>query len=330
MSKLGFLIAIAVIAAGLDGARADTYPSHVVKIIVPIAAGGPIDTVARTIAQTLSERLKQPFIVENRPGAGGNVGIQAAIHAEPDGYTLLLAAGSMLTISPLLYKVQPFDPEVDMQPLSILTVSSQTLVVHPSLPVNSLRDLVAYAKKKPLAYATSGYGSPSHLAMEYLRLLADFPAAPVSYRGLSPLMVDLISGQVKVGFVATSGIIGYVRDGKLRGIAISSARRSQLLKDVPTIAESGYPDYEFDSYVLMLDSFWYSRTGCRSARTGTSPGSWVAGLREQISRPGRTRDRQYRRRSQNLDFAGNQTMGKSGQSGEHACGLALFARRMAV
>ena len=184
MSKLGFLIAIAVIAAGLDGARADTYPSHVVKIIVPIAAGGPIDTVARTIAQTLSERLKQPFIVENRPGAGGNVGIQAAIHAEPDGYTLLLAAGSMLTISPLLYKVQPFDPEVDMQPLSILTVSSQTLVVHPSLPVNSLRDLVAYAKKKPLAYATSGYGSPSHLAMEYLRLLADFPAAPVSYRGL--------------------------------------------------------------------------------------------------------------------------------------------------
>ena len=255
MSKLGFLIAITIIAAGLDGARADTYPSHVVKIIVPIAAGGPIDTVARTIAQTLSERLKQPFIVENRPGAGGNVGIQAAIHAEPDGYTLLLAAGSMLTISPLLYKVQPFDPEVDMQPLSILTVSSQTLVVHPSLPVNSLRDLVAYAKKKPLAYATSGYGSPSHLAMEYLRLLADFPAAPVSYRGLSPLMVDLISGQVKVGFVATSGIIGYVRDGKLRGIAISSARRSQLLKDVPTIAESGYPDYEFDSYVLMLAPF---------------------------------------------------------------------------
>ena len=255
MSKLGFLIAITIIAAGLDGARADTYPSHVVKIIVPIAPGGPIDTVARTIAQTLSERLKQPFIVENRPGAGGNVGIQAAIHAEPDGYTLLLAAGSMLTISPLLYKVQPFDPEVDMQPLSILTVSSQTLVVHPSLPVNSLRDLVAYAKKKPLAYATSGYGSPSHLAMEYLRLLADFPAAPVSYRGLSPLMVDLLSGQVKVGFVATSGIIGYVRDGKLRGIAISSARRSQLLKDLPTIAESGYPDYEFDSYVLMLAPF---------------------------------------------------------------------------
>lgn len=252
MRKLALLTAVIMIAAGLSAARADEYPSRVVKIIVPIAAGGPIDTVARTIAQTLSDRLKQTFIVENRPGAGGNIGIQAAISADPDGYTLLLAAGSMLTINPSLYKKPPFDPEVDLRPLSTLTVSSQMLVVHPSLPVNSLRDLVTYAKKEPLAYATSGYGSPSHLAMEYLRLLADFPATPVSYRGLSPLMVDLIAGQVKVGFVATSGIISHLRDGKLKGIAISSAQRSRLVKVIPTIAESGYPEFEFDSYVLML------------------------------------------------------------------------------
>lgn len=252
MTKLALLIAAITTAAGLNGARADTYPSRIVKIIVPIAAGGPIDTLARTIAQTLSERLKQTFIVENRPGAGGNVGIQAAISAEPDGYTLLLAAGSMLTINPLLYKKPPFNPEVDLRPISTLTLSSQTLAVHPSLPVNSLRDLVALAKKEPLAYATSGYGSPSHLAMEYLRLLADFPATPVSYRGLSPLMIDLLSGQVKVGFVATSGVIGHLRAGKLKGIGISSAHRSQLVKDIPTIAESGYPEFEFDSYVLLL------------------------------------------------------------------------------
>ena len=145
--KLTLLTAIAVFAAGLNSARAETYPSRIVKIIVPIAAGGPIDLLARTVAQTLSDRLKQPFIVENRPGAGGNVGIQAAISAGPDGYTLLMAAGSMLTINPSLYRKPPFDPDVDLRPLSTLTVSSQTLAVNPSLPVNSLHDLVAYAKK---------------------------------------------------------------------------------------------------------------------------------------------------------------------------------------
>ena len=252
MRKLALVVAVIIVAAGPSTAWADPYPSRVVKIIVPIAAGGPIDTVARTIAQTLSDRLKQTFIVENRPGAGGNVGIQAAVGAEPDGYTLLLAAGSMLTINPLLYKKPPFDPKVDLRPISTLTVSSQTLSVHPSLPTNSLRDLVALAKKEPLAYATSGYGSPSHLAMEYLLLLAGVPATPVSYRGLAPLMVDLLSGQAKVGFVATSGMIEHLRDGKLKGLAISSAQRSRLVMDIPTIAESGYPEFQFDSYVLVL------------------------------------------------------------------------------
>jgi len=252
MRNIVVLTTIIMIASGLSRALADTYPSRVVKIIVPIAAGGPIDTVARTVAETLSDRLKQPFIVENRPGAGGNIGIQAATSAEPDGYTLLLAAGSMLTINPSLYNKPPFNPDTDLQPLSTLTVSSQMLTVHPSLPVNSLRDFIAYARKEPLTYVTSGYGSPSHLAMEYLRLLADFPAIPVPYRGLSPLMIDLLSGQAKAGFVATSGVIEHLRDGKLHGIGISSVQRSRLLKNIPTIAESGYPEFEFDSYLLML------------------------------------------------------------------------------
>ncbi|MBI3436556.1 MAG: tripartite tricarboxylate transporter substrate binding protein, partial [Proteobacteria bacterium] len=252
MKKFALLIALSMTAIGLNSARADPYPSRVVKIIVPIAAGGPIDSIARSIAQTLSDRLKQTFVVENRPGAGGNIGIQAAIGAEPDGYTLLLAAGSMLTVNPLIYKKAPFDPGADLRPLTTLTVSTQTLVVHPSLTVKTLSDFIAYAKKEPLTYATSGYGSPSHLAMEYLRMLAGFSATPVSYRGLSPLMIDLLSGQVKVGFVSTSGAIGNLREGKLRGIAISGAQRSRLLKEIPTIAESGFPQYELDSYILML------------------------------------------------------------------------------
>jgi tripartite-type tricarboxylate transporter receptor subunit TctC len=252
MKKLALATAIAMVVAGLTTARGDNYPSRVVKIVVPIAAGGPLDTVARTIAETLSERLKQTFIIENRPGAGGNIGLQAGLSAEPDGHTLIVATGSMLTTIPSLYKKPPFNPNVDLRPISMLTVSSQTLAVHPSLPVNSLKDLIGFARKNPLTYATSGYGTPSHLTMEYLRMLAGFPATPVTYRGLPPLMIDLLSGQVKVGFVATSGAITHVQQGKLKALAISTGRRSELLTQVPTIAESGYPEFAVDSYILLV------------------------------------------------------------------------------
>lgn len=252
MRRLVLATVLAVVAAVPNEAKADNYPSRVVKIIVPIAAGGPLDTVARAIADTLSDRLKQTFIIENRPGAGGNIGIQAGIGAEPDGHTLIVVAGSMLTTNPSLYKKPPFDPGVDLRPISTLTVSSQTLTVHPSLPVNSLKDFISFAQKNPLGYATSGYGTPSHLTMEYLRMLADFPATPVSYRGLSPLMIDLLAGQVKVGFVATAGVITHAQQGKLKALATSSGRRSQLLKQVPTIAESGFPEFDVDSYVLLV------------------------------------------------------------------------------
>lgn len=251
MRLLVVMIALAIMAAGPSTAQADNYPSRVVKIIVPIAPGGPLDTVARAIAETLSERLKQTFIIENRPGAGGNIGIQAGIASEPDGHTLVVVAGSMLTTNPSLYKKPPFDPLIDLRPISTLTVSSQTLAVHPSLPVNSLKDFIAFAKKNPIGYATSGYGTPSHLTMEYLQMLAGISGTPVSYRGLSPLMVDLLAGQVKIGFVATAGVISHARAGKLRALAVSSARRSQMMPDVPAIAET-YPEFDVDSYILLV------------------------------------------------------------------------------
>jgi tripartite-type tricarboxylate transporter receptor subunit TctC len=248
----GAIIMVAVVLGATDAAAADPYPSRVVKLIVPIAAGGPVDTVARAVAQTLSERLRHTFVVENRPGAGGNLGIQAAIQAPPDGHTLVMALGSMLAINPAIYRKAPFDPDVDLHPLSILTVSSQMLVVHPSLPATSLAEFIALAKREPVTYAISGYGSPSHLAMEYLRMLAGFTATPVSYRGNAPLVSDLVAGEMKVGFVATSGVIEHVRADKLRGLGISGAKRSALAPAVPTIAEAGYRPYQFDSAILIL------------------------------------------------------------------------------
>ena len=251
MKGLVLTVAAILIALSPEAAPADAYPSHVVKIIVPITAGGPLDSEARAIAQTLSERLKQPFIVENRPGAGGNIGIEAAVASDPDGYTIVIATGSMLTTNPWLYK-NSFDSLRDLRPISTLSVSSQTLVVNPALPIHSLPDLIDYARKNGLQYATSGYGTPSHLTMEYLRMLAHFPATPVTYRGLAPLMLDLLSGHVKVGFVATAGALPHVRKGELRAIAVSSGHRASLLPNVPTVAELGYPQFIVDSYILLM------------------------------------------------------------------------------
>jgi len=246
---------LAVVAIGLaviDGAAAADYPSRVVKIVVPIAAGGPVDLVARATADHLAATLKQPFIVENRPGAGGNLGINVVTASPSDGYTLLVALGTMLTINPGLYKPPPFDPETQLKPISTLTTSSQLLVVHPSHPAKTLAEFIALAKRKPLTYGTSGFGTPSHLTMEYLRRLAGFEATPASYRGNPQLVVDLVAGQIDAGFVATAGVIQQVKDGKLRALAISSAKRSRLAADVPTIAEAGFPGFSFDSFILLL------------------------------------------------------------------------------
>jgi len=252
MRRFVWLAVFALAAVDTSAAQDTTYPSRNVRIIVPIAPGGPLDTVARAVAETLSERLKQTFIIENRPGAGGNTGIQAGISAEPDGHTLMVVAGSMLVTNPSLYKKPPFNPLTDLRPISTLTISSQTLAVHPSLQVGSLNEFIAHARKNSISYATSGYGTPSHLTMEYLATLADFSATPVSYRGLSPLMIDLLAGQVKVGFVATAGVIENARAGRLMALAVSSGNRSQMMPDVPTISESGFPEFDVGSTIVLV------------------------------------------------------------------------------
>lgn len=240
---------VATLVAVPAQAQAPAYPTQTIRIVVPSAPGGPLDVAARALAEPMGARLKQSVIVESRVGAGGNVGAAAVSKAAPDGHTLLLVLGSTLTINPSLYR----NLEFNLRPISIAVSANQMLVVHPSVPVKTVAELVAWAKKEgPVAYGHAGNGTPSHLVMEYFRLRAGFATTPIPYSGSAPLIVDLLSGQYKVAFGATVGLLPQVQDGKLRAIAISSDVRSQLAPDVPTVAESGYPGFRLENDFYLM------------------------------------------------------------------------------
>lgn len=220
------------------------------RIVVALLPGTSPDIIARSVAEALSAR-QRPFIVENRPGAGGLLGAEAVARAAPDGQTLLVALGTTFTVSPSLHKKPGFDPLTDFAYISTLANAVNMLVVHPSVPVDSVSEFVSFAKRQPVVYAHGGPGTPGHLCMEYFRLLAGFDAVPVPYRGNTQLATDLAAGQVKFGFVGASGVLPHVRAGRLKGLAVSSRARSALMPDLPTIAESGYPEFEFETYYVL-------------------------------------------------------------------------------
>ena len=289
--RLVALIAGASLALGAaSAATAQSYPQRPVKIIAAVVAGSPVDLVARAVADKLSISLKQSFVVENRPGVGGNLGAEVAAKAAADGYTLLVALDTTFTVNPSLYKKLPFDPDADFRPISIMALSSAMLVVHPSVPVNSVAELVAYARKEPMAYAHGGNGSPGHLTMEYFRLQAKFPATPVPYRGNTPLVNDLVAGQIKLGFVGTGGVIQHVLAGRLKAFAISTSKRSPIAPDVPTMAEVGYPGFKVETYYVML------------APAGI-PDSIAATLEHEVRRALQAPDLQERFRPMNTEIA---------------------------
>jgi tripartite-type tricarboxylate transporter receptor subunit TctC len=225
-------------------AQAQTYPTRLVRLIAPFAAGGTSDTVARLMGQWLSERLGQPFVIEDRPGAGSNIGTEAVVRASPDGYTLLMAGGYN-AINATLYDKLNFNFIRDITAVAGIVRVPSVMVVHPSVPATTVPEFIAYAKSKPgkITMASAGKGAPSHLAGELFKMMAGIDMVHVPYRGGGPALTDLIAGQVQVMFATTVESIEYIRAGRLRALAVTTATRSEALRDIPTVAEF-LPGYE--------------------------------------------------------------------------------------
>lgn len=236
-----------LVAVGLTPAHA-AYPDRPVKVIVPFAAGGPTDVMARIVTQKLSEALKQQFYVENRPGAGGNIGMREAARATPDGYTLLVASSSYV-VNPSLYARNPFDPYKDFAPITLAAAAPNILVVNASFPAKSVKELIDIIKKEPGKYsiANPGIGTTPQLAAELFRLTLKLDAISVPFGGAEPAVQSTVAGQTPIAFSAVPPSSPQVKAGTLRGLAVTSAKRSAALPDVPTMAEAGVQDQESET-----------------------------------------------------------------------------------
>jgi tripartite-type tricarboxylate transporter receptor subunit TctC len=237
-----FTAALALVASTSLRAQA-TWPDRPVRIIVPLPPGGPSDIVLRAAIDKMQPGFKQPLVIDNKPGAAGNIGAADVARAAPDGQTWLWTTDTLLTVNPHVYPRLGFKPE-DLVPVMRASTFSQTLVCHPALGVKTLADLVGLAKSKPLSYASGGAGTPGHLSTELFKSVAGIDMVHVPYKGPAPAAQDVIGGQVDCGFLAGPTVLAHVRAGKLTALAVSGATRSALLPDVPTVAESGYPGFD--------------------------------------------------------------------------------------
>jgi len=234
---------LALIASAAPAAAADDYPNHAIRMIIPFAPGGSNDVVGRIIANQLGEKLGKQVFVDNRPGAGGVVGSDLAAKADPDGYTLLIISIAH-AVDPWLYKT-PFDPVKDFAPVSIIATGTNVLSVNPNVPVHSVKELLDLAKAKPgvLNYASAGNGTLPHIEGELLKASAKIEMNHVPYRGGGEALTGLLAGQVQVMFSVLTQMLPYIQEGRLRGLAISSATRSKLAPEIPTMVESGFDQF---------------------------------------------------------------------------------------
>lgn len=235
-------------------AQAQSYPVKPLRLISPYAAGGGSDTLARIIGQKLLESWGQPVVVDNRPSAGGNLGAELVAKAAPDGYTLFVTPSAVLTINPHLYAKLRYDTFKDFTPVIAATNSPYFLVTHPKIPALNVKELIAHAKANPgkLNYSSSGNGSSTHLAGVLFNTLAGIDVVHIPYKGAAPAIVDLLAGNIQMRFSSVVPVLPHVRGGRLRGLAMSSAKRYSPMPEVPTIAESGLPGYVVESFYVIV------------------------------------------------------------------------------
>jgi tripartite-type tricarboxylate transporter receptor subunit TctC len=246
MRAFALAFSLALAAGAATHTLADDYPSHPIRLIVPFAAGGAADSVARIVGKRVGEALVQTVVVEDRGGGGGIIGVEVVRNSDPDGYTLLLGQSGPISINPGIYPKLPYDPEKDLMPVSMTTSYPYVLVVNPSLGVKTVAELVALARSKPgqLNYGTAGVGASNHLATELFDSKAGIKMTHIPYRGTSLAVADLIAGQVQVVFADPVSALSQVRAGTLTALAVTSKERSPVAPDLPTIAESGYPGFD--------------------------------------------------------------------------------------
>ncbi|MBN8988984.1 MAG: tripartite tricarboxylate transporter substrate binding protein [Rhizobiales bacterium] len=253
LNRRALLVVLGALLSG-GGATAQDYPSRPVKIVVPFPAGGSNDIIARILAQKLGERTGQTFLIENRGGAGGNIGSDAVATSEADGYTLLLTAPPPLTINAALYKNLPYDPAKAFAPIALVASVPIVLAVHPAVEASNIMELIALAKAKPgtLNFGSSGNGSTNHLAGELLKSMTGINIVHLPYRGAAPAMNDLIAGHIPMMFDNIPAVLPQVQGKAIKAIAVAGAKRAAALPDVPTIAESGVPGFEASAWFGLV------------------------------------------------------------------------------
>lgn len=250
------IAALSVLAAvtAPSAHAAEAYPVKPIRMVVTFPAGGPTDVVVRTIGQRVNDLHGVPVIADNRGGAGGIVGTEIVARAAPDGYTFLVGTAGGMTINPNLHAKLSYDPFRDFTPVAMLVLNPQILVVHPALPAKSVKELVALAQAKPGAinFASAGAGTATHLGLELLKLTAGVGFTHVPYKGGAPALTDLIAGQVQALFVSIPSVLPHVHSGRVRALAVSTLKRSASAPDVPTVAESGYPGFEYSNWNALF------------------------------------------------------------------------------
>jgi tripartite-type tricarboxylate transporter receptor subunit TctC len=240
------LVLLALLCLFNVEAGAQAYPSKPIRLVVPFAPGGSSTLVARFMSAEMEKGLGQTFVIENKPGGGGNIAMQEVARAEPDGYTLIIGHVGSLAMNPYLYEHLPYDVDKDFAPVSLLAIVPNIFVVHVDVPAKNLREFVALAKSKPgqINYGSAGNGSAGHLAMEYLKQVSGMDLQHVPYKGTGPNIIDLVAGRTQASSAGTPPLLPHVKSGKLRVIAVGTAKRLHSIPDVPTVAEQGYPGFE--------------------------------------------------------------------------------------